>query len=115
MLDGPRWVINPSHFGVEREREKITSPPLWEETVPTPGISMVGFMTDQQQAINHLRTACVPPVDTDAALIAEWQAAQAQLGAPIPNAGNPNIQPFPAAHQAHVQTLVQNWTQLGLQ
>jgi hypothetical protein len=79
--------------------------------VPTAGLTLVGFMTDAQQAINHLRNACVfqPPNDTDAALTAEWQAAQAQLAAPIANAGNPTIQNIPVAHQPYLQQFSQNW------
>jgi hypothetical protein len=71
--------------------------------MPTPGLSLVGFM-DQTQAINHLRTACVPADNSDAALISEWNAAQAKRGPSIANAGNPDIQPLPNAHP-HVQQL----------
>jgi len=40
-----------------------------------------------------------------AALGAEWQAAAALIGAPLPNCGNPQISDLPAAHQAYVQQL----------
>ena len=38
--------------------------------MPTPGLSLVGFMIDQQQALTHLRMQCVTPDASDAALIA---------------------------------------------
>ena len=75
--------------------------------MPTPGLSLVGFM-NQAEAINHLRVSCVPTgPDDDATLTAEWNAAKATLGAPIPRAGNPTIQPMPGAHQPHIQQLQQ--------
>lgn len=79
------------------------------------GLSLVGFM-DQQQAINYLRSACVYPTLTDAALIAEWQTAKGKLGAPIANAGNPTVQNIPATHTAYTQQLAQaQWLQPLLQ
>lgn len=83
--------------------------------MPTTGLSLVGFIADQQQAINHLRFACCPAVDTDQALIAEWQAARARLGPPIASAGNPNMQPLPAAQDPYMQAMTQAWAQRGVQ
>lgn len=83
--------------------------------MPTPGLSLVGFL-DQPEAINLLRSSCVVPDPADAALIAQWQAARAILGAPMQNAGRPDIQPIPAAGQAHMAQLVQQpWVQHHLQ
>ena len=73
--------------------------------MPTPGLSLVGFL-DQAEAINHLLAACVPQNSAPAALIAEWNSARQRLGAPIPNGGYPNIQPLPAAQQAHAQQVL---------
>jgi len=66
--------------------------------MPTPGLSLVGFLQDQQQALQHLKFSCVPApaTKTDADLVADWQAAKAKLGAPIANAGNPNLTPIAA-------------------
>lgn len=58
--------------------------------MPTAGLSLVGFM-DQQAALNHLTSACVLASITRADVIAEWNAAKGKLGAPIPNAGHPDI------------------------
>src|ERR1700730_8447929 len=69
--------------------------------MPAPGLSLVGFITDQQQAHNHLLRACVPPNSDPSALTAEWNAAQARRGAFMPYAGHPDIQPLPVAQQAH--------------
>jgi len=73
--------------------------------MPMPGLSLVGFM-DWPQAANHLRLACVPADPSDTAIGALWQAGRAKLGAPIPRAGSPDIQPWPTAHQAHVNSLI---------
>lgn len=74
----------------------------------TKGLSLVGFM-DQTAAVHHLRNDCKPDDPADAALFAEWQAAQARLGAAIPKAGKPDIQEIPQAHQAHLQQILQAW------
>lgn len=66
---------------------------------------------DQPTALMHLRNACVPAANaTDAALIAEWQAAQTQLdlaNLPVHNPGRPAIGPIPAAGQPHIDALKQ--------
>ncbi|CAN7191199.1 hypothetical protein LJR084_000538 [Variovorax sp. LjRoot84] len=83
--------------------------------MPTPGLSLVGFL-QQQDAINLLRSTCVVADPSDAALTAEWQAARAKLGPPVPNAGRPGISNVPAAGQAHMAQLVQRpWIQAHLQ
>jgi hypothetical protein len=74
--------------------------------MPTAGLSLVGFL-DQQPGISHLRNACIPPDPTDAALQAAWQAARARLGAPIPRAGNPAIEPIPATQAAYILQVTQ--------
>lgn len=84
--------------------------------MPTKGLSLVGFM-DQQQAINYLRSACVPqPANaSDAQLAAVWTAAKQALGAPIANAGQPDIQPIPGTHQSRITHLMQEpWVQMKL-
>ena len=63
--------------------------------MPHPGLSLLGFM-NQDQALQHLKSACLPTNNSDAALIAEWQAAQIKLGAPIPRAGHPEIKDLPS-------------------
>lgn len=55
--------------------------------------------------MEHLGDACVPANADPQALFDEWMAAKARLGPPIPNAGQPDIQPLPAAATAHVQQL----------
>src|ERR1700733_421811 len=83
--------------------------------MPSAGLSLVGFM-DEQEALTHLRTACVPSDPSDAALKAAWQAAQAQLGPPISNAGSPNVAAIPAAQAPHIVTLMQTpWAAQALQ
>lgn len=75
--------------------------------MPTPGLSLVGFM-DQPNALNHLRRSCVPlPNAADADLIAVWQAAAAKLGTPIANCGTPEIKDAPASHHPYIDALTQ--------
>src|SRR5690349_19830789 len=76
----------------------------------TPGLSLVGFLTDQQQAIQHLRVHCVPLDPSDAALLQAWHSAKAKRGPPMPKAGTPEIKPIPDPH--YVQQLTQQpWVQ----
>jgi hypothetical protein len=85
--------------------------------MPTPGLSLVGFM-DQLQAIRYMQANCVMPNPADiAALISEWTAASANLGQPFADAGHPDIQPIPstAAAQTYIQQLQQQpWVQESL-
>jgi hypothetical protein len=74
--------------------------------MPTAGLSLVGFM-DEPQAIQHLQTACIPANPSQAALVAEWNAAKTKLGDLIAKAGNPEILDIPAAHAAHMQQVSQ--------
>jgi hypothetical protein len=74
--------------------------------MPSPGLSLVGFL-DQQSAIGVLRRSCVFPDLSDAALAREWQRAVDKLGAPVQNAGQPDIQPIPADGQAYMEQLLQ--------
>jgi hypothetical protein len=67
----------------------------------TQGLSLVGFISDQQQAHHHLLRACVPANMDPAALTTDWTAAQARRGAVIPFAGHPDIQPLPIALKRH--------------
>jgi hypothetical protein len=74
--------------------------------MPRAGLSLLGFM-DQNNALNYLRSWCVPVDDSDVALIAEWHVARAARGNPTPNAGNPDMQPLSTAHP-YVQQLMQS-------
>jgi hypothetical protein len=71
----------------------------------TAGLSLLGFMT-QQEAIAHLLTHCIPANSDIHALIVEWQAARARNGTPMIG-GNPNIQDIPATNQPYIKTLMQ--------
>jgi hypothetical protein len=82
--------------------------------MPTPGLSLVGFM-DQQQAIDYFRTNCIPADPSDIALIAEWTAAKTKLGAALGSPGQPDIQPIPPKDQVYIQQLQQEvWVQQAL-
>jgi hypothetical protein len=72
--------------------------------MPSAGLSLVGFM-DQQQAVHHLSKDCVPANPDPAALVEEWRIARRRLGAAIANAGRPDIQPIPATHQNYIRQL----------
>jgi hypothetical protein len=73
--------------------------------MPSAGLSLLGFM-EQQQALNHLKSACIPRDTSDAALIAEWQSARARRGTPLSNAGKPRIEPIPKSYNDYVQQLI---------
>jgi len=72
----------------------------------TDGLSLVGFM-EQQQAINYLRGACVVADDSDVALTQEWNLAKTQICPPAANAGRPQIGDLPHQHQSYVDQLKQ--------
>ena len=49
--------------------------------MPSPGLSLVGFIPTQQDALDHLTSACVPATGfNQQALLADWAAAKARLG-----------------------------------
>ena len=82
----------------------------------SPGLSLVGFITDQQQAFLHLRMDCVPADASDRALSAEWVAAKAKRGPPMPKAGAPDIQPMPPAAEPYITQLMQQpWVKATFQ
>jgi hypothetical protein len=72
--------------------------------VPTPGLSLIGFMP-QAQAEHYLATECVPANASPTALAAEWHAAVARLGTAPTNAGHPTIRNVPASHTSYVAQL----------
>lgn len=73
--------------------------------MPTPGKSLFGFL-DEPHALGYLRGSCVFPGQmSDAQLTDIWNQARAQLGAPVINAGTPDIQPISAAYQPHIDQL----------
>jgi hypothetical protein len=77
--------------------------------MPTPGLSLVGFMDDQAQALLHLKNICVPPKGrSDVELIQDWHDAQAKLGAPVTNAGQCNMVPIPM-NDPHIHSLLPAW------
>jgi hypothetical protein len=76
--------------------------------MPSAGLSLVGFM-DRDQAISHLREACIPPDPSDQALEAEWMAARAKLGAQIDRAGTPEILDLPIEAQTHMNSVAAGW------
>ncbi|WP_316234914.1 MULTISPECIES: hypothetical protein [unclassified Bradyrhizobium] len=72
--------------------------------MPTPGLSLLGFM-DAQQAIAHLQSVCVCANPDPAILSAEWNQARARLGGAIPRAGQPNLLPLPDRHAPYIAQL----------
>lgn len=76
----------------------------------TAGLSLLGFL-EKQQALSHLRTACIAPDISDAALETVWIEAAARLGPSVVKAGKPEILPFPAEAAAHVAEMALGWPQ----
>lgn len=77
----------------------------------TQGLSLVGFMSDQALAVAHLRNACIPnpTTKTDEQLIADWNAAKGILGAPVANAGHPQLTPIDPAHPNIARLMQLDW------
>lgn len=74
----------------------------------TAGLSLVGFMA-RDQAIEHLRTACIPADGSDVALEREWQEATGRLGPATANAGQPEVLDLPAEAAAHLADMAVGW------
>jgi hypothetical protein len=75
--------------------------------MPANALSLVGFISDREAALRYLRHRCLPqPLDRDdAALEADWRAAQAALGAPVARAGHPTMRPI-AFSDPHIAALL---------
>lgn len=76
--------------------------------MPSAGLTLAGFMP-RDQALRHLREACVAPDPSDPALEAEWLAAQTKLGAPVQNAGYPELLDMPADAAPHMAAVEAGW------
>lgn len=76
--------------------------------MPTPGLSLVGFM-EPAAAIHYLRATCIQPKQDDASLMAEWATAHARLGPPTASAGIPAILPLPPEHRDYETQVRQAW------
>lgn len=71
--------------------------------MPLPGLSLVGFIQDEQAAIRYLENSCIPPVGyTAQSLKKQWQDAKTQLGPAIHNSGKPDIQPIANSVQGYL-------------
>jgi hypothetical protein len=82
--------------------------------MPTPGLSLVGFM-EHQHALNYMRANCVMPDISDVALTTEWTTAKGKLGPALDGVGYPDIQPIPHRDEPYIQQLLQQpWVQQGL-
>lgn len=84
--------------------------------MPSPGLSLIGFLQDQQQALQHLRVTCVPEPETrtDVELIADWRSSQTKIGAAVENAGQPELTPMALSNARvsliHNQMLQSAWS-----
>jgi hypothetical protein len=72
----------------------------------SPGLSLVGFL-DEKEALQHMKTVCVPINLDDNVLKAEWKKAQAALGSGYENAGSPLIEDLSQVGLDHVDMLLQ--------
>ncbi len=78
--------------------------------MPTAGLSLVGFMP-REQALLHLKTACIAPDPSDQILEAEWLEAKNRLGTSTERAGNPEILDLPQEATPHLANMMQGWPQ----
>jgi hypothetical protein len=82
--------------------------------MPSAGLSLVGFM-ERDQAIAHLREACIAPDPADNTLEAEWVAARKKLEAPPEKPGMPEILGIPPEAAAHMAKVEAGWPDLFAQ
>jgi hypothetical protein len=68
----------------------------------TPGVALVGFMTETF-AVSYLAQRCIPANPAPAALSACWQEARQRRGGPTPNAGRPEILSISPRHAGHLK------------
>lgn len=61
--------------------------------MPVPGLSLVGFM-EEQQALTYLPKYCIFEECSSDALRRHWIEARCRLGDPIPDAGIPDVIPL---------------------
>ena len=92
-----------------RTRERLTTSYIdefLESSVPTSGLSLVGFL-GRTDAIAHLLQTCLPArgADNEAAAEAAWQTAQQNLGAAFPPLGAPPLTPLDQS-KPHVQAVL---------
>src|SRR5437899_2009281 len=72
--------------------------------MPAPGLSLVGFMTEEE-GVNYLISSCDCGTEDPTAMFA---AAQANLGAPIDNAGQPEILDIPEEFNDYLEGVQRN-------
>ena len=71
------------------------------------GPAELAYVSSDATAVAYLRSNCLCPAQDDAALTAQWQAAQSRLSTAAPNAGTPKITPLPPAGQVHAAAVRQ--------
>ena len=64
-----------------------------DRTMPTPGLSLFGFMR-RDLAHDYFRRMCVSPRSAADGFDRDYDDAVARLGPPFPNAGQPDVRPI---------------------
>ena len=84
--------------------------------MPSRGLSLVGFFDKQRQALDHFRNFCIHSDPSEAALLREWTAARARIGAPVARAGVPESRAIGPPHDEYIQQLqAQSWVKSVLE
>lgn len=80
-----------------------------EAVMPRTGLSLLGFM-DEQQAMSYLQKWSVLPEQdrSPEGMKAIWKLAKAQLGKPFPRPGKPQIQPLSQKYQPYLEEVMKN-------
>lgn len=82
--------------------------------MPARGLSLIGFC-DQHEALSFLRTFAVSRDASEGALLAEWAAAKAKIGASTPRAGLPDVRSVDSPCDAYIRKLwEQRWVRATL-
>ena len=69
-----------------------------------PSLALIGFMP-LEVAVGYLANECVPANPDPSKLTSEWAAAQAKIGQPLSNVGNPAISDIPVSLMPYVEQL----------
>jgi hypothetical protein len=63
---------------------------------------------EQATAMDYLRNFCVVPDAGDPALLQQWEEARLRLGAPMAQAGAPNVSDIPTEHRPYLEGVIRN-------
>lgn len=76
--------------------------------MPYPGLSLLGFIKNEQEALNYLRSSCMLTKVPDATLLGFWRTARQTLTPFTQRAGTPNIRDIPDEYCPYLEGVQSN-------